>query len=455
MKEREAMDVLGTMIEFCLDTELADVPDDVVAESALSFANTAGVALGGLSSDAAQVAMSAVTELGGNKQAHIFGTGIRSSVDRVAFVNAVAAHVLDFDDTHLPTVYHPTATLFGAGLALSELRQVSGEEFLAMWTVGVELGTRVAIGLGREHYDAGWHITATAGAVAAAFVSGRAMGLGSDQMRHCVGIAAAQASGHRAHFGSMMKSGQVGAAASVGAEASLLAKRGFTASEDALVGPRGLMHTAAPAGDPSALASELGSKWLVSENRLKPYASGVVTHPIIDLGRQVKESGIDIAAIESVRLLVHPLVTELTGNLRPTMGLEGKFSAVHCFSVGAILGHGGPPAFSDEIVTRSDIVALRDTCELMIEADRLHMTAAAQVDTGGQLDVFEVSDSRGGFRRPLTAEEVRDKFKSVTTSPGLLQASDADLWFERLTSVRSEPSMAVLVSDAASLGHRG
>jgi 2-methylcitrate dehydratase PrpD len=445
------MSVLDQMIEFCLGTDLADIPDDVVAESALSFANTAGVAIGGLDTETTRVAIDVVRDLGGTEQAHVFGTGIRSSADRVAYVNTVAAHVLDFDDTHLPTIYHPTATLFGSGLALSELQDLSGEQFLALWTVGVELGTRVALGLGSEHYDAGWHITATAGAVAAAFVSGRAMGLDSDQMRHCVGIASAQASGHRAHFGSMMKPGQVGAAASAGTHAAFLAKRGFTSSEDGLAGPRGLMHAAAPEADHSALTYGLGSKWLVSDNRLKPYASGVVTHPVIDLGRQVKDSSLDIDAIESVQLLVHPLVNELTGKLSPATGLEGKFSAVHCFAVGAILGVGGPQAFSDEIVKQSEIVDLRDKCQLIVEVDRPHMTAVARVQIGGHSKEFEVADSRGGPRRPLTTEEVRDKFKDVTTSPGLLTASDADVWFGRLTSIGSEPSMALVASDAAGL----
>lgn len=436
------------LIEFALEIGQDEIPKNVQAEASLSFANVTGVAVGALSSEALMLGSHVVRMLGGDRQAHFFGTDLVTAVDRAAFLNGTAAHLLDFDDTHLPTIYHPTATLFGAVLPVAEWRGLSGSEFLVSWVVGIEAGIRVALALGPEHYGSGWHVTATAGTVAAAIASGKALGLDGPAMRNCIGIAATRASGHRSHFGTMTKSGQIGMASAAGVDAALLASVGFTAAADGLCGRRGLFEAAAPHGDATQLSADLGSKWLVLDNRLKPYASGVVTHPLIDAGRELKESGIPSDAIRDVRLYVHPLVAELTGNLTPHSGLEGKFSAVHCFAAGAVLGGGGPDAFRDSQVQDEQIAALRDKCRLIVENERRHMTAAVEVDHVGGSTRFDVKRCRGGEDRPLTEGEVKEKFLAVTTETRLLGIEAASALFQRLTQVANEPSLSTLVSDA-------
>ena len=115
--------------------------------------------------------------LGGDPQARALGTPDRLRVTDAALVNGIACHALDFDDTHVPTILHPTTPLYAAGTALAEWRGSRGIDLLAAHALGYELAARVSNALYPEHYDAGWHMTGTTGALASATVAIRLLGL--------------------------------------------------------------------------------------------------------------------------------------------------------------------------------------------------------------------------------------------------------------------------------------
>src|SRR4029078_12045921 len=78
-----------------------------------------------------------------------------------AFLNAASANAFDFDDTHVPTVIHPTAPVAPALFALAERRPVSGAELLLAFILGVELACRIGRAISPGHYTKGPQITAT------------------------------------------------------------------------------------------------------------------------------------------------------------------------------------------------------------------------------------------------------------------------------------------------------
>ena len=73
---------------------------------------------------------------------------------------AVAGHVLDFDDLHMPSTTHVSVVCVPTALATDG----GARAYLAAAGVMARLGTA----LGWRHYSAGWHATCTAGAPAAA-----------------------------------------------------------------------------------------------------------------------------------------------------------------------------------------------------------------------------------------------------------------------------------------------
>ncbi len=228
------------------------------------------------------------------------------------------------------TIYHPSAALLGAVLSVGQLRGSSGEAVAIAWIVGLEVGIRVASALGMSHYDRGWHVTGTAGAVACAAAAAKLLGLDSHRVSAALSIGATMSGGHRAHFGTDTKSGHAGFAAQKGVHAALLAEAGFTAASDGIFGHAGLLQVVGPDGDAGALLRDLGDAWRLLGNRIKPYASGVVTHPSIDAGRALGERlNHDQSRVQTVDLDVHPLAVELTGKTAPVTGLESKFSVNH------------------------------------------------------------------------------------------------------------------------------
>lgn len=432
------------LAEFASRLELSEVEAPAREAAARAFANVVGVSLGGVPLDASQSAMRAMLALGGPEQARIIGTHFAAPIDRVAVVDGVLAHVLDYDDTHLATILHPSAPVMSALLPLAEARGASGEEFLRAWIVGLEIGIRLALALGNEHYDRGWHVTGTAGGVAAAAACARLIGLEAPAFAHAIGIAATQANGHREQFGAMTKSLHVGISGQAGLLAALLAEQGFDASPTSLEGRRGLLQVIAPSPDPGQLTDELGSTWRLLDNQLKPYASGVVTHPAIDGARALHDEGVSPDQVEALELRVHPLVTELTGKTEPSTGLQGKFSVYHCAAVGLIDGIAGPRQFSDEKVLAPETVAVRERITVEASDQVEHMTAEVVARlSDGSVREFTVKPTRGTPGRQLTDEELEAKFVDAATVV-LSEQRSRDL-YGRLVGVGEADSIVALV----------
>src|SRR6516164_7300367 len=144
-----------TLLDFVSRTPARDVPADVLHESTRCLLDHLGLAIAGASEPATNIAMAQCRLLGGDPQARILGTRYRLRVTDAALVNGISCHALDFDDTHVPTILHPTTPLYAAGTALAELRGSRGIDLLAAHSFGYELAARVSNALYPEHYDAG------------------------------------------------------------------------------------------------------------------------------------------------------------------------------------------------------------------------------------------------------------------------------------------------------------
>ena len=93
-----------------------------------------------------------------------------------AMVNAAAAHVVEQDDVHNGSVFHPAAVVFPPALAVAQALGRSGRDLLVAAVAGYEVGIRVGEFLGRSHYKI-FHTTGTAGTLAAAVTTGRLLNL--------------------------------------------------------------------------------------------------------------------------------------------------------------------------------------------------------------------------------------------------------------------------------------
>ena len=115
----------------------------------------------------------------------------RFDVATAAVINGVASSVLDFDDTHLQTVIHPSVPVASATLALAEHLQVPGEAFMHAFVIGIEAACKVGNAISPEHYAGGWHVTSTCGVIGAAAACARLLRLDETQAAYAIGMALA------------------------------------------------------------------------------------------------------------------------------------------------------------------------------------------------------------------------------------------------------------------------
>lgn len=407
-------DYEARLAAFAARTETSALGAEVLDAARDALVNVVGCAIAGSSEPATTIAAEVLLE---NDDAghpvRSMATGAPGRPDDVALVDGVSAHVLDFDDTHLSTILHPGAPVGAAALAVAQETTTSGVDLLGAFSLGMETAIRVAVALGTEHYERGWHITGTAGIIGAAAATSRILGLDEDQMLAALGLASTQALGHREQFGTMAKSLHVGLAARNGVQSARLARAGFDASRHSLSARRGMLWVLSDDPDPGVLVDGLGTRWEVLGNRVKAYACGVVSHPLIDAMRRLRSEARN-DPIERVAALVHPLVTELMGRRAPQTGLEARFSATHCAAVAYLFDHADPVAFADAAVADPEVIALRDSVDLRPSTSVTHMTARVVATTrSGATFEIEVSDGRGSDTNPLTSAEVDEKFLRI------------------------------------------
>src|SRR5271165_4554724 len=126
----------------------------------------------------------------------VFGDASRYTPSGAAFLNGALAHSLDFADTHAAGSLHPGATVIPAALAAGEMAGASGADVLAAIVAGYEVTCRIALALpAGEHYNRGFHPTATCGAFGAAAAASRVFGLSADDVASALGIALSQSAG--------------------------------------------------------------------------------------------------------------------------------------------------------------------------------------------------------------------------------------------------------------------
>ncbi len=380
-----------------------------------TFLNWLGCAVGAAQHESVNAALAAVHMLQPAPQASVLGRTEKVDMASAALVNGISSHTFDFDDTHLKTIIHPAGPVASALLALAEYQGRSGRALIDALVLGIDVSCRIGNAMYPDHYDRGWHITGSTGSVGAAAACARLLGLNVDQTQMALGIAASQPIGMREQFGSMTKPFHPGGAARAGLMSALLAQQGFTASPRALEAPRGMMQTISTKNDWSEITGDLGQRFEIAFNTFKPFACGIVVHPGIDGCAQLRAQGVRPEQISSLEIKVHSLVLELCGKKEPADGLQAKFSIYHGCAAGLTFGCAGEDEFSDAVVTRADMVALRRKVVATVD-NRIDEAAAditAVLQDGSRVHV-RVEHAIGSLQNPMTDAQLEAKFHGLS-----------------------------------------
>ncbi|MFM9869093.1 MmgE/PrpD family protein [Achromobacter xylosoxidans] len=272
----------------------------------------------------------------------------RTSPVFAAMVNAAAAHVVEQDDVHNGSVFHPAAVVFPPALAVAQALGRSGRDLLVAAVAGYEVGIRVGEFLGRSHYKI-FHTTGTAGTLAAAAATGRLLGLSPAAMQDAFGSAGTQAAGLWEFLRDAADSKQLhtARAAANGIAAAYLAQEGFTGARHILEGPQGMAAGMSSDADPARLTDRLGTRWALAETSFKFHASCRHTHPAADALQQVlREHKLAESDIARVVAHVHQGAIDVLGPVvDPRTVHQSKFSMGTVLGLIARQGRAGLPEF--------------------------------------------------------------------------------------------------------------
>jgi 2-methylcitrate dehydratase PrpD len=398
------------------------LPSAVRKEGTRTLFNWVGVAIGGSREDAVDIAAAALAPFSGVLQAGLFGRSERLDALNASFVNGLAGHVLDYDDTHLKTVIHPAAAVAPALFAyadhsLATGKPIAGSDFLAALVIGMEVECRIGNAVYPNHYAAGWHITGTTGVIGATAGLCMLMHLDQEKTAWALGLAASQPVGLRESFGTMNKSFNPGRAASNALFAATLAARGFTSSRRMLEAKAGWMRTLSTKQDYREITDGLGQHYEASLNTYKPFPCGIVLHPAIDAALQIHaESNPAPDSIQRIELKVNSLVLDLTGQTSPRTGLESKFSVYHAVAVALIEGAAGTAQFSDRAAADPAVIALRTKVKPLISGSiRPEEVEMLVVLNNGGVLFKRVEHAIGSLERPMSNADLERKFLDVAS----------------------------------------
>ncbi|MDO7558652.1 MAG: MmgE/PrpD family protein [Loktanella sp.] len=403
-----------------IETQLADFAvnsepsPDALEMMRLSLMDWAACGIAGREEPLAVILRDKGLSEGGKAEASVIG-GDKLPAPRAAMINGAVSHALDYDDTHFAHIGHTSVGVIPAALAVAERVGASFDDFLTACLIGSEGAVRVGVWLGRDHYQVGYHQTATAGAFGACLAALRLLGADQAQAIAGIGLVSSKAAGLKAQFGTMAKPLNAGLAAEAGVEAALWAMAGMTSTEQGLQA-FGVTHH----GDADAAAFDgLGGTWRMLEVSHKFHACCHGLHAMLEA---LSEVSVDPADVVSVEITTHPRWMTVCNKPAPHTGLEAKFSYAQTAAMALVgVDTSAIAAFSDMVAQRSDLVALRDVVSVVTAESLTEMQARVRIT----LRDGAVLDAAHDLAAPMALEARAAKL--MRKAQGLVPDADA-LW---------------------------
>jgi 2-methylcitrate dehydratase PrpD len=442
--------------EFIVGADAAAVPENVKRLAKRSILDGLGLAVAGACSVPARLAQREVQSYGSLiGEAAVLGTHLKVPTRFAAFLNGLAIHADDYDDTQLAVaadrVYglltHPTAPVLPAAIALGQRDGGSGASVLISYLVGVEVETKVSEAIAPRHYEDGFHSTATVGAIGSGAAAARAIGLDAATTAVALGIAASQAAGLREQFGTMTKPFHAGRASESGVLAVSLARAGFTGAANILEADRGFFRAAGGGYDEAMIAGRLGAPWTFESPgvSIKPHPSGSLTHPAMGAFLNlIQEHGLTPQNVRHVRVGTNRHMPNALIHHRPSDGLAAKFSMEFCMAILLLDGRANLREFTDESVNRPDVRELIE--RITFEADPVAdedgyqaMTSIIDVElTDGETLHTIARFGKGSPALPMTDDELIDKFLGCLDWAGISESVGRSV-AQRVLALEDEP----------------
>lgn len=447
-------DISRRLAQFAYDLGYESLPKDVVERTKLLILDTAGIMVRARNDVESTPSMvRAIEALGlNNGTCAVPGDTATYAPSAAALLNGTLAHSLDFDDTHAEASLHSSAPIVPAALAAAEMTGASGKDLIAACVAGYEIQIRLSLALGpSDHYDRGYHPTATCGIFGAVAAAGKLLGMDVDQIESAFGIALSQTSGSMQFLadGAWTKRSHVGQAAQNGLMCAVLAKEGFMGPKQAFEGKWGFLHAFAPNADGEKAVAALNENWETMRLAVKPFPSCRYTHAAMDaLKKIMQDEGVTADEVDAVEIGLPrtgmKIVSEpADAKHNPQSVVDGQFSMPFC---AAVVLREGTMLWDHYATHLTDPATLaltkKVTCVNDPEVEALfpaNMAGKATVKTARGTFSVLVDMPKGEPGNFMTADEFRGKFDGLAEpylgADGCNRFADAILGLEAQNSV--------------------
>ena len=448
----------AALCEFAAETQLADVPADVIERATHLILDGLGCGLFAAKLDHSQRAVRALTGPVAGGGTSIWGWGRTTEPVTAAVLNGTFVQGFELDDYHERGPLHSQSCVLPAMLsALSLGAEVSGEDVLLAALLGFETGPRIGASLGGLNLIArGWHCGPINGTISSAVGVGRTLGLDVRHMEYAIGIAATQACGlMSAQYEAMVKRMHSGFAARNGLLAGMLAQQDFTGIDAVLEREYGGFAACFTQGeaDLSKLTDELGTRWELTSISVKPYSCMGGLHTAVDAMRKLRQDD-GIAAEDIVHIDVGlPEAMHSHGGWRPqrpATSTGAQMNIAYAIAVTALEGTAFVHQYAPDHLDSDAVWGLIDRIETYRnpEFDALgedgRWSCLLDVETrDGKHHRCDVRHPLGSPTHPLSNEDIRKKFDSLTEL--VLEPAEAQAIHDAVMGLADAPDASALL----------
>jgi len=426
------MSIATQYAEYATSLRFEDLPDEVVAHAKKLILDIMANDLGGYAwMESGPKIVEGVRRLNrGNGGATVLATGEAMAPEWATLANGAMAHSLDYDNHHAKGVIHAGSSVVNCALAAGEENGSSGKELITAVVIGYEIACRLAMALGpHSSHEMGFHPTSTCATFAGSAIIGRLRGASEAVIVNAMGLNGSQAAGSMQYVvnGAWNKRAHPGLATHQSFIAATLADAGFIGAAEVFEGKQGFLQGYALRPKPEEATRTLGKSYETLENAIKPFPLCRYNHQtldlLIDLG---KERDIDTSKISSIVIDMPTYGVQLCGSpieakRQPKSSVDAQFSGPFAAALALTEKQADMGTFSkvldqglsDEFRRLMSVTDVHQADDL----DAIHpqfWPGRVTLEVGGEKIERYGKHMRGEMERPMSMEEVQDKFVDLS-----------------------------------------
>jgi 2-methylcitrate dehydratase PrpD len=437
--------------QFVTQLRFDDLSGDQVHKIKIYFMDWLGSAYAGQTQRPIKIMIEVLDSLGGKPESTLIPDNTKTMSLLAALVNGASSHMVEMDDLHRESIFHPAAPIMPAVFAAAEREKATGKDLIVAIAAGYEVGIRVALAVGQSHYRH-WHTTSTCGTFGAAAGAAKILGLNEEQVVWALGSAGTQASGLWEFLveSAMSKQLHPGKSALNGLLSALLAQKGFTGARKILEGEKGFFRATSEDFDQEKSLAGLGKDFLFERNSLKYYASCGHTHSAIESILQATEANrMDAADIERVDVSVYQAALDLLENVEPRTPYVAKFNLPFCVATALRYGHVNTGDFIEARLQDPELFQLMERIEIRSDP---HLSSQYPGKWPARVEIITRDGKRlkgssdypkGDPENPLEEGDVIEKFRELTK--GLLSDPSVEAIVARVMGLEKVDDLSHLL----------